>query len=304
MDRETRPHTRRAVYRYLYSAGIFETCLRLYPFLGRRVFNAVAVTVAFCYALTQHGVRRIVRSNLGLLEGMPVSFWDAVRVFTNYGHTIADYVCAGGMRRREAMAMCSRQTGIEHVRAALAQERGAILATGHFGFFEFGTLFLSDLGYPVTVLTDAEPSPELTRWRAEFRRRWGAETLEVGTDSFAALEVVRLLNQGRFCAMLADRPLHGPSLRIAAPGGGIRFSTSPALFAYLADCPILPVAVRRLPQTKTYDLITKPCIHLDRSLPRPAALEKATRELAASLLEEFRAAPTQWYHFVPVGCAD
>ena len=46
------------------------------------------------------------------------------------------------------------------------------------------------MGYPVTVVTLSEHTRELTEWRANFRRRWGAETIEVGPDAFSSLRIV------------------------------------------------------------------------------------------------------------------
>lgn len=174
----SKPHYERTFYKVLYTPRIFEFTSRIFRFLGRRFYGAVARTVAWLYAVTQRGVRDVVRDNLRILAGPEMSDGDAVKVFTSYGATIADYVAVGNMPQEKAAALCVEGVGGEHLEAIRASGKGAILATGHFGFFEFGALLLGRRGYPITVVTLSEPTPELTKWRADFRKRWGAGTIE------------------------------------------------------------------------------------------------------------------------------
>lgn len=296
----TKPHYERAFFKLIYTPQIFEFTSRLFRFLGRGFYAAVARSVAWSYAVTQHGVREIVRRNLEMLMPGQARGRDAVKVFTTFGATIADYVAVGNMEQADAEKWCAESLGSEHLEEARRQGRGAILATGHFGFFEFGALLLGRMGYPVTVVTLSEHTPELTKWRADFRKRWGAETIEVGPDAFSSLRVVQALGEGRFAAMLADRPFGGPTVPIDLPGGKIAFSASPALLAYLADCPVIPVTIARRADGR-YRIVSRPCVWPRRlGDTREACVEAATREIAASLFAEISRHPHQWYQFVPV----
>jgi len=296
-----RPHTDRLFYKVIYTATIFRLVDRLYRWLGRRVFNAVALSIGQIYAWTHPESRRTVAENLALLTGH-ASRQDAASVFRNFGLTISDYVCTGNMPAAAVREWVTEYQGIEHIEAAYSKGHGAILATGHFGFFELGGHFLGQRGLPVTALTLPEPTTELTEWRANFRARWGVRTLAIGHDPFASLEVVRTLNQGQLCALLVDRPFgNSPAQTISLPGGSMRFSTSAALLAHLAECPIIPVATSRL-SGGNYRIIACPAIYLDRSLGRTASVTQATSELAKALFIEIQQTPTQWYQFVSVRC--
>jgi lauroyl/myristoyl acyltransferase len=297
----SKPHYERAFFKLMYTPAIFEFTSRLFRFLGRGFYSAVARSVAWSYAITQPGVRETVRKNLSLLTRKPASRGDAIKVFTTFGSTIADYVAIGNLPQDEAARWCAESLGQEHLEAARQHGRGAILATGHFGFFEFGALLLGHMGYPITVVTLSEHTPELTDWRARFRRRWGAETIEIGPDAFSSLRVVQTLNAGGFAAMLADRPAGGPVVEVELPNGRIPFSSSPALLAWLADCPVIPVTITRR-EDGFYRIVSKPCIW-PRQLgeDRNTGVEAATRVIADSLFEEIAREPHQWYQFVPVG---
>jgi lauroyl/myristoyl acyltransferase len=70
----------------------------------------------------------------------------------------------------------------------------------------------------------------------------------------------------------------------------------------MTGCKILPVVVTRLPGGR-YRITAKPAVEAHRvpHAQRNREIARCTRELGASLFEEIRRAPLQWYQFVPVG---
>ncbi len=109
----SKPHNERAFFKLIYTPAIFQFSSRLFRFLGRGFYGFVARAVAWSYAVTQHGVRETVRKNLELLTKKPVRRRDAVRVFTTFGATIADYVAIGNMKQNEAARWCVESLGEE-----------------------------------------------------------------------------------------------------------------------------------------------------------------------------------------------
>lgn len=298
----SRPHTERWAYKKLYTPDIFSFASSLYPWFRRPGCQAVSRTVAWYYAKTQPAVRNIVRENLALLQKETVTDADAVKVFVNFGATIADYVAVGAMPRETALALCAEHCGMEHLHNARARGRGVILATGHYSFFEFGSAVLGSMGIPVTIATLPEPTDGLMEWRANWRSRWGTKTIPVGADPFSSLQVIRAIEQGDCMAMLADRPIGEAGLPVDLPNGRILFSSSPALLAWMTGCQILPVIVTRR-DDGLYRITAKPAVttHRDSGLGRKAEIERCTREVAAALFEDICKVPHQWYQFVPVG---
>jgi lauroyl/myristoyl acyltransferase len=299
---DSRPHTERWAYKKLYTPDIFSLATKLYPWLRRPGCQAVSRTVAWFYAKTQPLVRDVVRNNLALLQKAPVTDADAMKVFVNFGATIADYVAVGAMSREKALALCAEHRGIDHLHAAREGGRGIILATGHYSFFEFGAAVLGGMGIPVTIATLPEPTDGLMEWRANWRNRWGTKTIPVGADPFSSLQVIHSIEQGDCMAMLADRPIGETGLPVDLPNGRAMFSTSPALIAWMTGCHILPVLVTRRPDGR-YCITAKPAVTIrrDSGLGRKAEIERCTREVASALFEEICEAPHQWYQFVPVG---
>ncbi|MEO6847315.1 MAG: lysophospholipid acyltransferase family protein [Chthoniobacterales bacterium] len=297
---EAEPHHRRTFNRVLYSVFIFKFTSFLYPYLGRRIFRWVSVAVSFIYAITQHEIRRIVQRNMQLLTTKKITTKDALDLFVIFGATISDYVCSGNMPRKEAFALCEKCEGFEFINEAVKDGQGAILVTGHFGFFELGSLHLSEMGYQVAVVTLPEPRQNLTSWRTEFRSRWGAETIEIGDDLFSALKVVHSLQEGKLTAMLVDRPFGARAIPIDLPNGKALFSPSPAIVAFASGRPVVPVIVTKMPN-QNYVIEALGCIYPER-LPegREASIEVMTKKIAAILVAKIAQHPKQWFQFVPL----
>lgn len=297
--RQSRPHTRRWLYRMLYNAGTFERTSRMYPFFSRGTFQRVCRFVAAFYAWSQRGVREVVRDNLRLLNPSGASAGDAARVFDRFATTIADYVVVRAMKPDEVGELIESHQGLEHLENATRGGKGVILATGHYSFFELGTVTLSRLGHTVSIVTLPEPSEALTSWRSAWRSRWGTRTIEVGRDAFSSLAIVHALQEGHCTAMLVDRPFGSHSQKVALPGGDLLFSTSPAQLSWVTGCAVLPVVISLLPSGK-YRITTKPAIHSGSGGDRNAAIALCTQRIAESLFEEIGKDPSQWYQFVPV----
>lgn len=285
-------HTRKLAYRLGYTATAFSLLRRISSLLGRRASCGIATFFARAYCVTQPGVVRTVTDNLRLLD-CSSNTGDAVRVFENYAGTLADYFWLAGRSGDEAYSLAD----IEGSLPALSS--GAILATGHYGFFEFGALVLTRAGLRVSVVTDAEPTSGLTRWRAAYRKRWGAETIELGGDAFSSLRAAGALEAGRLTAMLVDRPVGGRSLPVELPGGVISFSMSPAILSWMTGCPVIPVSVRRTAAGR-YVVRTGELVTADRATSRDSAIEGCTRRIADALVQDFLSDPLQWYQFIPL----
>ncbi len=287
-------HTRRLAYRLGYTSSGYSFLRGLAALGGRNSCSLIAATFARFYCATQPRIVEVVARNLEIL-GHPHPRQSAPQVFENFARTLSDYFWMAGKSREEAFALAD----FEGPPPGIPAGQGAVLATGHFGFFEYGALALGMKGIPVTVVTHAEPSSGLTRWRAGYRHRWGAQTIELGSDTFSSLRAASAIESGQLTAMLVDRPLGGRSMDVMLPGGKIPFSMAPALLSWMVGCVVIPVSVRRAPGGR-YIVRTNPPVLADRSLPRDEALVDCTRRVAAALVQDFQMDPLQWYHFVPL----
>jgi KDO2-lipid IV(A) lauroyltransferase len=179
----------------------------------------------------------------------------------------------------------------------LAEGRGGLIVTGHFGNWEAGGLLMSRVvRLPLTVVAMAESDEEVNRLRREIRTRMQIETLEVRQSLETALQIRRLLAANSFVAILIDRHLGRDRLPVTFFGRRTWFLQTPALLSYLTGAPLVPCFLERDRPGHFVVRAFEP-IHVDRTQPRDQALQEATQRVADAIEQRVRENPHSWYHF-------
>jgi len=281
-----------------YRAGWFEWGRRFARVSPRWFLRFLGASWGKIFAWTQPRKVAVVRENLALLgHARPP---DPARVYAEFGCVLADYFYAGARSVPAALALVDEYTGFEHLAAAHAAGRGALMLTPHLGFFELGGAVMHRCGFPMVALTNPEPSPELTAWRAAYRRRWGVETVEVGAAGHLQfVEVAKHLQAGKFVAALFDRPHASHSYAARLPGGPLPCSSGILLLALLAQCPVIPVTIVAKPNRR-YRLDALAPITIQRRGSSAETLRHYTQVLVDAVLPAISAHPEQWFQFAPL----
>ena len=180
-----------------------------------------------------------------------------------------------------------------------ADGRGVLLMSPHLGNWELGGPLLARRGVQLRVVTLVEPHSRLTKMREESRARWGIETVVIGQDPFAFVEVIRRLEQGGIVAMLVDRPAAGASIEVQFCGRTFRASTAPAELARATGCHLIPTCIPKI--DGRYEPIQLPEVTYDRAaLETREARMALTGRIVTGFEAPIRRFANQWYHFVPV----
>lgn len=154
-------------------------------------------------------------------------------------------------------------------------------------------------GCQLLVLTQAEPDPHLTVMRQASRARWGVETLVVGSDAFAIVEIIRRLQAGATIALLVDRPPPPTAVTVELFGQPFFASIAAAELARASGCAIVPTYIVR--ESAGYCAEIMPEITYDRArIGDRAARIQLTQEILRAFEPAIRQHITQWYHFVPI----
>jgi len=282
-----------------YRAGFWRLGLRLGRVLPSDLSVALAKTLLALYGRLARSRREVVVQNL-----LPVLDNDrgaaekcARQLFLNFAVKLVD------LWRYESGCpvdpLFAELTGWEHFLAAQGQGRGVLLITPHLGNWEFGGPLLTRRGIPLHVITLAEPGRGLTEMRQASRARQGIETLVIGQDAFAFVEVIKRLQSGATVALLVDRPPAPSAVTVELFGRPFQASIAAAELARASGAALVPVILPRV--GPAYAAHVLPEIPYDR-----AALghREARRELTGKIMRAFEPAlrqhPDQWYHFVPV----
>jgi len=188
---------------------------------------------------------------------------------------------------------------LEIIRTAQQRGHGTLFITLHLGNWEHGGLLLTQLGIRLTILTQAEPDDGLTGLRIEARRRCGVETLVIGQDDFAFVEVIKQLQAGADLAISLDRPPEKAGVPIKFFGHPFEASLAAAELARASGCALIGVTIVRRP--KGYAVKVLPEFTYDRkALGHREARRELTQQILRAFEPEIRKDIDQWYQFTPI----
>ncbi|MDB6028615.1 MAG: Lipid biosynthesis acyltransferase [Verrucomicrobiales bacterium] len=282
-----------------YSAKFWQLGLALARRLPPGITEAICRTAATLYFLTNRSRREVVVENL-----LPAVNGDrakanrtARKLFQQFALKLVD------LWRYESGSpvedLFGEWTGWEHFQNAQNEKRGILLLTPHLGNWEFGAPLLAKRGVKLLVITLEEPDSKLTEMRKASRERWGIETLVLGRDTFAFVEIMRRLESGATVALLVDRPPVNTATTVELFGQPFASSISAAELARATNCILLPVYLPRIGEKYAAHIL--PQIPYDRpALRQPEARQKLTQEIMRAFEPVIRQHIEQWYHFVPI----
>ena len=286
-----------------YSARIWQLGLWLVRWLPASVCAALAgLSAAIYWRLAAHR-REVVTQNLlpALNHDRAAARRAARELFTQFMLKVADLLrYESGLK---ADNWTREWSGWEIFASAHARGRGLLFVTPHLGNWELGGAFLVRHGYPLLVLTQPEPDRQLTELRQASRARLGVETLVVGEDAFAFVEIIKRLQAGATVALLVDRPPAPTAVTVDLFGRPFPASIAAAELARASGCAIVPGYIVRQPDGYLARIL--PEITYDRAaIGNRAARIQLTQEILRAFEPVIRQHLAQWYHFVPVWPAE
>ena len=177
--------------------------------------------------------------------------------------------------------------------------RGVLLVTLHLGNWELGGAVMERHGQKLLVLTQPEPDPRLTAMREASRAARGIETLVVGGDAFAFLEIIKRLQAGATVALLVDRPPPQTAVQVTLFDRPFAASIAVAELARASGCAIMAGTIARGP--RGYHAQILPEIVYDRAaIGSREGRIALTQQIMRACEPAIRQYATQWYHFVPI----
>jgi KDO2-lipid IV(A) lauroyltransferase len=273
--------------------------LWLVRLLPRPLCSALAEMAAAIYWHLARARRETIRQNLLPVFGgnQAEANRNARQLLTEFAFKLCDlWRYEGG---QESTDWFADWVGWEIFNTAIARGRGVLFVTPHLGNWELGGPFMTRHGCQLLVLTQDEPDPRMTRMRQAARRRWGVETLVVGQDAFAMLEVIKRLNAGATVALLVDRPPPATAITVDLFGQNFSASIAAAELARASGCAIVPTYIVR--EGKGYRAQILPEIIYDRaSIGKREERVRLTGEILRAFAPAIRQYASQWYHFVPI----
>jgi len=213
------------------------------------------VIAAIVFAIAREQRAAVRRNQLRVRGPRPwlVERWHAYRVFAEFARAVTESMEQWGPRARPIVLDVIDRGPLA---SALAEGRGVVIPTGHFGGWEVGARFLTGLGRPVNLVVAQEPNPTVHPFMHRLRTRHGIRVIYSGGSVFAALPVLAALRRHEVVGMQID-PWGGAqgSHTIDFFGAPARFQLGPFAVARVARAPVVPVFAVRM-GIRRYELRT------------------------------------------------
>lgn len=191
--------------------------------------------------------------------------------------------------------------GFDVVEEAMGKGTGVILALPHLGAWDFGGLWLTLKGYPMTTIVEPVEPPELFEWFRSQREMLGLTIHTLGPEAPGL--VASALRRGRLVGLVADRDIAGNGVKVEFFGEPTTLPGGAAVLALRTGAPLFPCAVYQGAGRRRHAVVRPPLV-----IERSGKLRHDVAEMTQLLAHEFEGliekAPAQWHMFQPNWPAD
>ena len=269
------------------------------PFSTRVGYFVAPIIADICY-LFYGGGRRALHQNLSRVLGTSdrrVLGRMARRSLRNFSKYVVDFIHFYNMSPEDIRRRIIFDD-FERLNAAVAEGKGIIFVTLHFGNWDMGAAGLAVYGYPVDAIAETFELPRMNDLVQGYRRHLGVNIIpmeRVGPG------VLRALRRGDILALLIDVPAPGASVAVDFFGALAEVPAGPARLALRTGARVIPAVLAR--EAGREELI-RPILDFDVRLEPSGDEEQDVRELTQQImssLERFiRQYPDQWFMFRPM----
>jgi lauroyl/myristoyl acyltransferase len=214
----------------------------------------------------------------------------ARRAFQNYGRMLTDFLLMGSLTREELMQRMSLD-GREHLDAALAKGRGAIMAVPHMGSWDMAGSYAGAMGYRISAVAERFPG-SLDDAVVRTRQRFGLNVITLGRS--AVRGITQALQANAIVALLCDLE-QGPGIPVRFFGRRAVVPGGPAAIALKTGAPLMPACQYTTSPGHQH-------VHLDPPLAWTSGETKeGLMQRVVTRFEDFiKERPDQWYAFRPM----
>ena len=245
----------------------------LWPFIPARRKRLAQTQIERCLHVSPAEAARIARESTLRFGPMLME----VLRFPVLRRHIEDYVTITG--------------ALDTMRAALAQGKGAIIATSHSGNWELMGGALALAGLPIVGVAKRQSAAGMDRFINEYRALVGVHV----TYRSSVREMFRMIDQGWIIGLLSDQdPSRRDGVVVDFFGQETNAFTGAAAIARRCEVPIFPAFMHRRADGH-HELTIEEPLYVEKTDDRAADVLRVTQEISAHIEAWIRRYPSEWF---------
>ena len=183
--------------------------------------------------------------------------------------------------------------GLEYLDAAYKQNKGVIIATGHFGNWEMLGAALALLQYPILSITRKQNNGAMDRFINDYRKMVGQKVVyNHGENSMLA--ICRILKEKKLLGVLYDQDTGKDGIHLAIFGKACVVPPGAAELSRLMGSAILPCFIHNN-EDGTMTVNFYPPLFTPKTADRKADVSGIMKELVVILEQEIIKYPSMWF---------
>lgn len=177
---------------------------------------------------------------------------------------------------------------------ALAEGRGVIIVTAHFGFYDLGVAWFGAKGYRTSTVAEVLRPRALFEWLAEKRRVGGMPVIPARPSDEARRRLMEVVGRGEAVALVAERDLGRRGIWVELFGERTTIPAFPSLLVVRTGAPLLAAGIYSV--EKGYRIAFER-IAYELAGDEQRDTEQIAQKIADAVERLVELAPEQWHLF-------
>lgn len=183
--------------------------------------------------------------------------------------------------------------GLEYLEAAYRQNKGVIMATGHYGNWELLGATVALHGYPMLSITRKQNNSHMDKFINEYRQLVGQKVAYNRGES-GLLAISRMLKEKHLLGVLYDQDTNDDGVEINLFGKKSVIPLGAAALSRIYGAPILPIFMHNKPDGTCIAKIYPP-LYTPKTKNKEQDFYTVTKEMVTILEHEIISDPEMWF---------
>ncbi len=201
------------------------------------------------------------------------------------------------LKPEETLDRIRHKEGLEHLEEALAQGKGAIMVTAHFGPFEYIAQWFAFNNYTLTIPVEHLKDERMLELTVRLRSGQGVQFVPLG-GSTAVRAMISTLRKNQLVVIPVDRAIQGESVEKDFFGAPARLSLGPVSLALRTGATLVGAFGWYMPDNSMGGCVVPISLALDEDERKDS--DKLMEKIVEALEANIRARPAQWMMFSPL----